>query len=66
MTGDPAKQLYGLLRAHGVKTSEVAGDYVATKSEALNCSETDGKYYCTIGYDALKNALTPAQYCDLE
>jgi hypothetical protein len=64
--GDAAKALYLMLKTHGVKTSEIAGDYVATKSGALDCSETDGKYYCTFGYNAVDNTLTGTLYCEGE
>jgi hypothetical protein len=64
--GDAAKQLYLMLRKHGTKSNEMVGDYVATTSEAMTCAETDGKYYCDIGYDAISNKLTVAESCEGE
>gem|GEM_PF-6500646 len=64
--GEAAKQLWALLRPHGIKTNDALGDYVATNTDALACWDNNGTYNCTIGYDSIKNSMTSFNYCDPE
>jgi hypothetical protein len=64
--GDTAKQLWQLLEAHGIKSNDATGEYVATNSEAMQCYSNEGKFSCVIGYDAIANIMTAPNYCDPE
>ncbi len=66
ITGETAKQMYNILLTHGIKSSEVVGNYVATKSEAMQCFDNDDVFTCMIGYDAVANTMTSPDYCDPE
>jgi hypothetical protein len=62
--GDAARALYLMLKTHGVKKTHLGDDYVGTRTGAMTCTEFNGKYDCSFGYDAVKNVLTEETYCE--
>lgn len=66
ITGEPAQQLYSVLKEHGVKIMDCCGEYVGTKKDDIICWGGSHHFRCTIGYSSATNEVIGPQSCQYE
>lgn len=66
ITGEPARQLYEVLKERGVKIMDCCGEYVGTEKDDIICWGGSHHFRCTIGYSSAANEVTRPQSCQYE
>ena len=66
ITGEPARQLYEVLKERGVKIMDCCGEYVGTEKDDIICWGGSHHFRCTIGYSSATNEVTRPQSCQFE